>query len=316
MPLPDFQMLANRLTKMQRHLSKWVRREQISCYRLYDADIPEFPLAVDWYDGRLHVAEYQRNHPLDETEYRIWRAGVRQILSEVLGVAPEEIYYKARSRQKGEAQYEKQAARGKVFIVEEAGLKFKVNLSDYLDTGLFLDHRITRGIVRDASPGKSMLNLFAYTGSFSVYAAAGGAAKTTTLDMSATYLGWAEENLVLNDFSLADNCLIQADVTSWLQESPDEMYDIIVLDPPTFSNSKRMRHVLDIQEDHPYLINRCLKRLHPDGVIYFSTNFRKFKLNHEKIYGGAIVRDISARTIPPDFRNDKIHYCFEVRYRS
>ena len=312
MPLPDFQMLANRLHKMHRHIGKWARRQGITCYRIYDADIPEFPLAVDWYEGSLHVAEYERDHPLDEDEYMIWRAGCRQIMAETLDVAPEQIWFKARSRQKGAAQYEKVAARSHEVIVHEDGLQFKVNLSDYLDTGLFLDHRQTRKMVRQLSKDKSVLNLFAYTGSFTVYAAAGGAAATTTLDMSATYLQWAEGNLKINELTGPQHRFIQTDVTTWLRNEPVEKFDLIILDPPTFSNSKRMRHDFDIQRDHTYLINRCLQRLRPGGTLFFSTNFRKFKLDTERIWGGARITDISAKTVPEDFRNKKIHYCFQI----
>ncbi len=312
MPLPDFQMFANRLLKMQRHIAKWARREGVTCYRIYDADIPEFPLAVDWYEGRIHAAEYQRDHPLDEEEYRIWRSGCRQTLADTLQVPLEHIFFKSRSRQKGTAQYEKLGERRQEFVVQEAGLQFKVNLSDYLDTGLFLDHRITRRMVRERAQGKTMLNLFAYTGAFTVYAAAGGAAATTTLDMSATYLTWAQENLRLNGLEGPQHQLVQTDVTAWLRHPPQEKYDLIVLDPPTFSNSKRMRHAFDIQKDHTYLINRCLQRLNPGGTLFFSTNFRKFRMEHEAVWGGARIIDISAQTVPPDFRNKKIHYCFEI----
>ena len=312
MPLPDFQMFANRLLKVSRHLDKWARREGITCYRLYDADIPEFPLAVDWYEGRVHAAEYQRDHPLDEEEYRLWRGGCRQTLADALQVPWEDIFFKTRSRQKGSAQYEKQAARRHEFSVQEAGLKFKVNLSDYLDTGLFLDHRITRGMVRERAAGKTMLNLFAYTGAFTVYAAAGGATTTLTLDMSATYLDWAQENLRLTGLEGPQHRLLQTDVTAWLKEAPEEKFDLIVLDPPTFSNSKRMRHAFDIQADHPYLINRCLQRLTPGGTLFFSTNFRKFRIDRDRIWGGARIFDISEKTVPPDFRNKKIHYCFDL----
>lgn len=312
MPLPDFQMLANRLQKMNRHIGKWARRQGITCYRVYDADIPEFPLAIDWYEGRLHVAEYERDHPLDEEEYLTWRSGCRQIMAETLEVAPELIWFKSRSRQKGTAQYEKFADRGQEFFVHEDGLQFKVNLSDYLDTGLFLDHRQTRKLVRQAAKGKSVLNLFAYTGTFTVYAAAGGASATTTLDMSATYLQWAEENLKINQLNGTQHRFIQTDVTTWLRSEPTEKFDIIVLDPPTFSNSKRMSHSLDIQRDHTYIINRCLQRLRPGGTLFFSTNFRKFKLDTERIWGGARITDISSKTVPEDFRNKKIHYCFQI----
>lgn len=311
MPLPDLSMFANRLRKMSRHYDRWARRQDIRCYRVYDADVPEFPLAVDRYEDCVHVAEYQRDHPLDEGEYRLWRAGSRQVIGDVLGVPPDRIFFKERQQQKGTQQYEKYGEVGQERIVGEGGLRFWVNLADYLDTGLFLDHRPTRQMVRERAAGKRFLNLFAYTGSFTVYAAAGGAASSLTIDLSNTYLAWARRNLELNELAGRQHRFLQADVVEWLHGPVDEEFDLIVLDPPTFSNSKRMRDVLDVQRDHVDLINRCLARLSPQGVLFFSTNFRRFKLEAGAIRNSAI-RDITAQTIPPDFRNPKIHYCFEI----
>lgn len=311
MPLPRFEMFENRLRKNLRHLRKWAQRENVSCFRVYDADIPEFPLAVDVYEGRsLHVAEYQRAHRLSEEEYQIWAEGCADALSKVFNVHRSAIFFKIRQQQKGSNQYEKADSDGFEMVVQESGLRFLVNLGGYLDTGLFLDHRITRSMVREISKDRRVLNLFAYTGSFSVYAAAGGAKTTTTIDLSNTYLDWAVKNFELNGLMGSQHHFIRADVKSWLRNSGMGRFDLIVLDPPTFSNSKRMQDVLDTQRDHPEMINACLRLLNPGGVLFFSTNFRKFKLEEDKIRGAANIRDISTKTIPPDFRNKKIHYCY------
>ena len=307
----DYTPFANRLRKMDRHISKWARRQGIQCYRIYDRDVPEFPFAVDRYGDFLHVAEYQRNHDRSPEEHRNWIRGCRHTLSEVLEVDLAHIFIKERASQKGKQQYEKQSEKSKEIIVEEDGLQFYVNLSDYLDTGLFLDHRPLRKQVREESSGKRVLNLFAYTGSFTVYAAAGGATESLTLDLSNTYLDWARRNLELNELAGPHHRFEQADVKMWLREDPTEKFDIIILDPPTFSNSKRMRFVLDVQADHSYMINSCIKRLNRGGMIYFSTNFRRFKLDTESIWSQDI-RDITAQTIPQDFRNKRIHYCWAI----
>jgi 23S rRNA (cytosine1962-C5)-methyltransferase len=316
MPLPDFSMFSNRLRKMLRHHGKWARRKGISCFRVYDADIPEFPLVLDYYDGYLHVAEYKRDHSLSEQEYRIWRSGCREAMKEVFGIPAERIFFKERKPQKGSEQYERvEEKQHQEIIVEENGLRFYVNLSDYLDTGLFLDHRITRQWVREQSKGKRFLNLFAYTGSFTVYAAAGGAETSLTIDLSNTYLDWARRNLELNGMNGAGHEFLQADVLEWLKAPPEGSFDLIVLDPPTFSNSKRMQGILDVQRDHPFLLRRCYQRLAPGGVLYFSTNFRRFKLDPPDMPGSRI-KDVSAASIPQDFRNKKIHYCFEIVKKS
>ena len=309
----DFDSFANRLRKMDKHLRKWVNKKNITCYRVYDADLPSFPLAVDRYEAFLHVSEYKRDHGMDEASYRLWRAGTRRSLSEALEVPSANIYFKERKQQKGQAQYEKLSTQQREIEVQENGLKFIVNLADYLDTGLFLDHRPTREAVRAEAEGKRVLNLFAYTGSFTVYAAAGGAASTTTIDLSNTYLEWGKRNLEINGLTDPKHEYIRADVKGWLQGGVAQLYDIIVLDPPTFSNSKAMADILDTQRDHPELINGCLKRLSPEGKLYFSTNFRKFKLESEKLQATR-VKEITGATIPKDFRNPKIHYCWLIQH--
>lgn len=314
MPLPDFSMFENRLRKNLKHLEKWARRESVSCFRVYDADIPEFPLAVDQYGGFLHVAEYKRKHNLDEAEYQQWLSQCVQILSEVFLITPDRIFLKSRQPQKGKQQYQKTATERHELVVEENGLSFLVNLSDYLDTGLFLDHRNTRKMVHQLAKDKHVLNLFAYTGSFTVYAAAGGAASTTTVDLSNTYLSWAQRNLALNKLAAPQHQFIRADVKAWLRDAPiTTLYELVVLDPPTFSNSKSMKSdILDTQRDHPALINGCLKRMQTGGILFFSTNYRQFQLASDQIDSSSI-RDISKQTIPEDFRNKKIHYCFEIK---
>lgn len=312
MPLPDFDIFANRLRKMARHYDKWARRKGISCYRIYDADVPEFPLAIDQYADYLHVAEYRRQHSLSPEEYQLWRSGSKQTLQDVLDLDPGRIFFKEREQQKGKDQYEKRDDRQQEITVEENGLKFIVNLRDYLDTGLFLDHRITRQMSREIAAGKHTLNLFAYTGSFSVYMAAGGAASTTTIDLSNTYLDWAQRNMALNGFEGEAHQFIRADVKGWLAEPIRQKYDLIILDPPTFSNSKAMLDILDVQRDHVEMIEACLLRLNPGGTLYFSTNFRKFKLDEHALKDRALIKDISAATIPQDFKNKKIHYCWEL----
>ena len=316
MALPDFGVFANRLRKMDRHTGKWARRQGITCFRVYDADIPAFPLAVDRYEDYLHVAEYRRHHKLTQEEYQLWRAGCRQTMSEVLAVPMERIFFKERAPQKGKQQYEKKEERQHEIMVQEGGLQFIVNLTDYVDTGLFLDHRPLRGQVREEVAGRRFLNLFAYTGSFTVYAAGGGASSSLSIDLSNTYLDWARRNLQLNGFDAPAHRFLQADVTAWLSEPVRETFDLIVLDPPTFSNSKRMHDILDVQRDHPELINRCLQRLSPGGILYFSTNFRKFRLDADAIRGAADLRDISIQTVPKDFRNERIHYCWRIVARD
>lgn len=301
----------NRLQKNFRHFGKWARKQGITCFRVYDNDIPGTPLAVDIYEGIAHIAEYGRDHGMDPDQHAAWLNECVQVTSEVLDIHPDSIFLKFRQRQKGLRQYERFSRLGAEYIVHENGLNFLIRPADYLDVGLFLDHRNTRQMVRMESAGKRVLNLFAYTGSFSVYAAAGGAVSTLTVDMSNTYLQWADRNLALNGFSTDAHRLLQADVMAWLGEPAREKFDLIVLDPPTFSNSKRMYGTLDTQRDHVWMLNAALKRCAPGGVIYFSTNYRRFKLEDASIEASKIL-DITAKTVPIDFRNKKIHQCFMV----
>ncbi|MFN0213548.1 MAG: class I SAM-dependent methyltransferase [Saprospiraceae bacterium] len=301
----------NRLSKNFRHFGKWARRQGITCFRVYDNDIPGTPLAVDIYERVAHIAEYERDHGMDPDQHSAWLAECVQVVSEVLDIHPDSIFLKYRQRQKGLRQYERFSRAGSEYIVHENGLNFLIRPADYLDVGLFLDHRNTRQMVRKEAQEKRVLNLFAYTGSFSVYAAAGGAASTLTVDMSNTYLQWADRNLALNGFASGPHRLLQADVTAWLQMPVQEQFDLIVLDPPTFSNSKRMDGTLDTQRDHVWMINAALKRCATGGSIWFSTNYRRFKLTEGEILASRI-EDISAKTVPEDFRNKRIHQCFRI----
>lgn len=306
------EMFANRLTKVHKHISKWARRQGISCYRVYDDDMPEFPFAIDLYEDIVHVAEYARQHTLEPDEHAAWLDACLETICRVFGVPLNRVYLKFRERQKGLQQYDRFARAGAEYLVRENGLRFLINASDYLDTGLFLDHRNTRQRVRTESEGKRVLNLFSYTGAFSVYAAAGGAAETMTIDLSQTYLQWAVRNMELNGFSGSEHKYLQADILQWLETPDNARWDVVVFDPPTFSNSKRMRDTLDIQRDHAMLLNRILARTAPGGVVYFSTNFRRFKINEAEIRHAASITDISRQTVPEDFRNKRIHQCFRI----
>ena len=309
------QMFANRLSKVYRHRSKQAKRQNISCYRLYDHDLPEFPFCIEFYGNNLYVAEYRRRHGMTDEEHEAWLESCLPVITEVLGIPDEAIYWRQRQRKAGrQGQYEKLASQQDFFIVKEAGLSFRVNLTDYLDTGLFLDHRITRGMVKDESNDKRVLNLFCYTGSFSVYAAAGGAVRVDSVDLSKTYLQWAEENMALNIPAAGDGAVcnfIHADVKQWLDEAPADFYDLVVMDPPTFSNSKRMKDFLDIQRDHVELLNKTLHAMRPGGILYFSTNSRKFQLETAKIAASS-VRDITNATTPFDFQGKLFRWCYKM----
>jgi 23S rRNA (cytosine1962-C5)-methyltransferase len=307
------QMFRNRLTKMYRHVARLARRQGVSCYRIYDHDLPEFPFCIERYEDKVYLAEYQRRHGMTDEEHVTWLESCVPTVSEILETPDEQIYFRERRRKAGrQDQYEKLASEQEYFEVKEAGLSFRVNLTDYLDTGLFLDHRITRGMVRQEAAGKRVLNLFCYTGSFSVYAAAGGAVQVDSVDLSKTYLNWAEANMALNGtVDAATRRFIHADVKQWLDEAPPGGYDLVIMDPPTFSNSKRMKDFLDIQRDHAELINKTLKAMTRGGVLYFSTNYRKFQLETEKIMA-ASIKDITNATTPFDFQGKLFRYCYRI----
>jgi 23S rRNA (cytosine1962-C5)-methyltransferase len=306
-------MFSNRLRKNARHWGKWARRQGISCYRIYDRDIPELPLAIDIYGERVHLQEYDSSQQQSEAEHAPWLEELRRATAEALEVRHEAVACKLRARQKGLSQYEKTGASGKDFTVNEGGCRFIVNLDSYLDTGLFLDHRNTRRLIAERARGKHFLNLFAYTGSFSVYAAAGGANRTTSVDLSNTYLDWAQRNFALNAMDPAQHRLVRADVFKFLAQAVQErrIYGLIMLDPPSFSNSKKMSGVLDVQRDQALLLNQCLQLLTPTGELFFSTNLRSFKLEDENL-APCQIEEISKLTVPEDFRNKKIHRCWRI----
>ena len=308
-----FLMFRNRLEKVYRHLSKQAKRMEVTCYRLYDHDLPEFPFCIEIYEQNIYVAEYKRRHGMSDEEHEEWIRKSIVIICEVLKVTEENVYLKLRQKKPGRlGQYQKTAENRSEFIVHENGLKFIVNLSDYLDTGLFLDHRITREMVKTAAKSKKVLNLFSYTGSFSVYAAAGEANEVVTVDLSKTYLDWAKRNMELNQF--ADPLkykFIQADVLQYLNTIPPNYFDLIILDPPTFSNSKRMEGILDIQRDHVMLINDCLRILNVGGKIYFSTNYKRFVLDSSSILS-FLIKNITKQTTPFDFEGKINRVCFLI----
>ena len=300
-----------RLEKLNHHLRRWPTKRGITCFRVYDRDIPEIPLAIDRYEDCLHIAEYDRPNDRNAAQQGQWMDLMVEIAGRVLEVPKEKIFVKRRQRQRGASQYERWDTRHFVIEAYEGGLKFFVNLSDYLDTGLFLDHRLTREMVRKEAAGKRFLNLFAYTGSFSVYAAAGGAQSVTTVDLSNTYLDWAQDNMELNGFRGPQFEYVRSDVFRFLNALyDDEIFDLVVLDPPTFSNSKDLDD-WDVQRDHAEMLNLLISHLAPGGVIYFSNNNRRFKLDEDAIQGVSI-REISNRTVPEDFRNKRIHRCWRM----
>lgn len=306
----DFKAFQNRLIKMAKHYGKWARRTQTYCYRIYDADLPDFPFTVDKYEERILVSIYEKDRT-NQIEDDIFYKTCLKIIQDYFITIPEDHFYiKGRRVQRGKSQYDKFDKIGKGFEVRENQYQFWVNLSDYLDSGLFLDHRQTRKMVGEWSKGKAVLNLFAYTGSFSVYAAGGGATSVDTIDLSNTYLDWAKTNFELNNLNPKRHRFIRADVMKWLLEPKTNKYDLIVCDPPTFSNSKKMKGIFDVQRDHEILLKHCLYLLSPNGRLIFSTNNRQFKMRYESdrnIRG----KEITLQTIPMDFnRNKKIHRCY------
>lgn len=304
-------MFDNRLKKVKRIIGKQARQQAIDCYRLYDRDLPEFPLIIDVYGEDVLVTEYRSNHRLNDEEYEQWLTDSLEVVQHVLEKTPEQIHLKERKRKENRHdQYQKTDDRKTFFTVGEGGLKFQVNLTDYLDTGLFIDHRITRDMVRKESAGKRVLNLFCYTGSFSVYAAAGGASRIVSADLSNTYLDWARRNMELNGYRGDDYSFVRADVLQWLPELPDESFDLIILDPPTFSNSKAMKDIFDLQLQHVELINTCLEKLALGGVLYFSTNARKFVMDTANVKGA--INEITTATTPFDFKGKLLRWCYRI----
>jgi 23S rRNA (cytosine1962-C5)-methyltransferase len=313
MSTEKLRMFYNRLQKVYKHRSRQAKRMNISCYRLYDKDLPEFPVSIDLYGDKVCVSEYKAKHHLTEEEHQNWLEGTVSVIAEVLQISEENIYTKERRRKTDRlSQYQKTSDEKEFFEVEETGLKFLVNLSDYLDTGLFLDHRITRKMVMEEAKGKKVLNLFAYTGSFSVYAANGGAEEVVTVDLSNTYIDWAKKNFEANYLVNPKKYKFAvADVLEYLQTLTPNTFDIVVMDPPTFSNSKKMKDFLDIQKDHVALINQAIRAMKPGGILYFSTNARKFEFNETAIEA-ASIKNITRATTPFDFEGKLLRWCWRL----
>lgn len=315
----------NRLKKRKKHLQKWAKRTNVSSYRLYDKDIPEIPLAIDIYQSDetfLHIALYERPYQKDEAEEATWLCEMAKASANALEIPLQNVRTKMRKKQRGEdAQYTKLDNSKNRIVIQEQGLKFWVNLNDYLDTGLFFDHRPLRKTVMDTCKDKDVLNLFCYTGSFSCYAAKGGAKSVTSVDLSRQYLDWAKDNFLLNEINLAKKTesgqiaykFLQDDCVAFVQNAACAQkmhFDIIILDPPTFSNSKKLKNDFSVDKQWQNLVNDCIKLLKPNGVLYFSTNSRKLKFDKNLVAG--TVDDITASTIPEDFRNKHIHRCWRI----
>lgn len=303
----------NCIRKNYRHVRKWAKRTKTNAFRVYDREIGRYPLAIDFYAGRFCVQYFSpaRDDSDDPPEELI--AEVEQVLLDIFGAEPSSVYWRNRIKREKYEQYEKASELKEFFTIYEYGVKFKINLLDYLDTGLFLDHRETRRIVASIARGKRLLNLFAYTCSFSVHAAAAGSSFTKSVDMSNTYTTWGEDNFLLNGLSLRDNEVVRADCLKFMDEEirSGAKYDLIVIDPPTISRSKKMERMFDVQEDYIFLISRALKLLAPGGEIFFSTNSRKFSFD-ESQFALCKIREISEKTFPLDFHKRKIHRCWNI----
>ena len=315
MTTEKFQMFENRLLKNYKHRLKQAKRQNISCWRLYDHDLPEFPICIELYEDYIYIAEYNRRHALTDEEHEVWLEETKKIIENMTQVPIEKMFLIVRKRMSHrEGQYEKaeEVIASKIITVQENGHQFLVNLTDYLDTGLFLDHRITRQIVAEQAPQKNVLNLFSYTSSFSVYCAAAGARSVTSVDLSKTYLQWSQDNFALNKLiNPSSYHFIHADVKQYLKTLPSNEFDLVIMDPPTFSNSKRMKDILDIQMDHVELINDVLKAMKPGATLYFSTNFSRFVLDTEQIHSTQI-KDITKATTPFDFDGRLKRWCYKI----
>ena len=305
-------LFRSRLVKRARHLRRWPTKRGITCFRLYERDIPEIPLVVDRYEDHLHITEYERPHERDLGRHAAWLELMRSTAAEALGIEADHSHLKSRNHDS--RQYEKIDNQQNRIEVEEAGLKFLVNMTDYVDTGLFLDHRITRLMVHGEANGTRFLNLFAYTGSFTVYAADADADSTVTVDLSKNYLQWAEDNLKVNNLAGPEHKFVAMDCMEYLKRcvSKKKKFDLVVVDPPTYSNSKRTDDDWDVQARHVEMLNMIAQILTPEGVVYFSTNFRRFKFHESGLVGFETVHEISKQTVPEDFRNKRIHRCWRM----
>jgi 23S rRNA (guanine2445-N2)-methyltransferase / 23S rRNA (guanine2069-N7)-methyltransferase len=315
-------MFGNRLRKNIERLGEWARREDVACYRVYDADMPEYAFAIDVYgnDERwVCVQEYAAPATVARDAARARRDEALAVIPGILGVPAERMVLRVRQRQRAGEQYEKLDDEARFHVVREGRYRFLVNFSDYLDTGLFLDHRPTRHLVGEWSSGRRFLNLFAYTGTATVHAVGGGAVSSTTVDMSRTYLNWARRNLEINGLLGQAHELVQADCLAWLEtasRTPRPSYDLVFIDPPTHSRSKRMQREFDVQRDHAWLLSNAARLLAPGGTILFSNNYQRFRLE-ASVSERFEVEDLTRTTIPKDFaRNAKIHVCYALRPRS
>lgn len=307
-------IIRNRLIKNYKKLKSWLNQESIEAFRLYEKDIPEYPYIVDIYKDYALIYEKGKKLEDEETSLREKHLGeLIHAIKDVMDLSEDKIILKRRIVQKGKSQYEKTDHESPKIIVQERKARFYVNLFDYLDTGLFLDHRPLRKIVTKEVKGKKVLNLFAYTGSLSIAAALGGA-EVTTVDMSNTYINWAYDNFRLNNIQFSAHHFMAKNVFDFLKET-QEKYDLIILDPPSFSNSKKMDGTFDVGRDHRGLIDLCMQHLTQKGKLYFSNNFRKFKLD-PIIYENYKVKDITKLSIPRDFRDQKIHVCYEIHHQG
>lgn len=298
----------NCIRKTYRHVRKWAKRTQTNCFRIYDREMHHYPLAIDFYAGRYCLQYFSPDREDPEPPEELV-AEVEGVLQKLFRANPEEIYWRSRIKRSKNQQYEKADAAKEFFPVLEYGVRFRVNLTDYLDTGLFLDHRETRQIVASHAKGKRLLNLFAYTCSFSVHAAVQGAVYTKSVDMSNTYTDWGRENFLLNGISLKNHPIVREDCLKFL-DWEKESYDVIVIDPPTLSRSKKMDQMFDVQIDYPELLRKGLGLLNPGGVLFFSTNLRKFVFN-DRLFPEYVVQEISKKTLPIDFHDPKIHRCWK-----
>ncbi len=302
----------NRIRKSYRHIRKWAKRTNTNCFRIYDREIPNYQLAIDFYDGRFCVQYFSKYRDEPDPTEELFNE-VQDALIQIFAISEDQIYWRNRIRRRKTEQYEKRDEAHEFFSVLEYGVKFRINLVDYLDTGLFLDHRETRRIVSDYCTGKKVLNLFSYTCSFSVHAAMKGSLFTKSVDMSNTYTAWGRENFLLNGLSLEKNEIVREDCLKFLlaEVQKGKKYDVIIIDPPTISRSKKMEQLFDIQQDYIFLLQQAEKLLSPTGMIFFSTNSRRFKID-ESLFPKLSFEEISHKTLPLDFHDPKIHRCWKI----
>ncbi|MBI5272721.1 MAG: class I SAM-dependent methyltransferase [Chlamydiia bacterium] len=302
--------LKNCIRNNYRHVRKWANRTMTNCFRIYDRDIKEYPIAIDFYAGRFCIHYFTFSRDSDEPKDSLRRAA-EEALASLFGANASALYWRTRIKREKIEQYEKMDKSKEFFPVLEYGISFWVNLTDYLDTGLFLDHRETRKYVASLSQGKKVLNLFAYTCAFSIHAAKAGALLTKSVDLSNTYIAWGKDNFILNHIPLQHHSIIRADCLKFL-ETEQETYDIVILDPPTLSRSKKMEQMFDIQIDYVFLLSKALNLLNPGGLLIFSTNSRKFSLD-PNLLPPCHIAEVSNKTLPIDFRDPKIHRCWLIK---